>query len=55
VVSGTQAIFLAYMRHPDLTPVMNDALRFSQQGMTTISASLAHRWRSITRRNRRKR
>lgn len=35
-VSGTQAIFLAYMRHPDLTPVMNDALRFSQQGMTTI-------------------
>lgn len=36
VVSGTQAIFLAYMRHPDLTPVMNDALRFSQQGMTTI-------------------
>ena len=45
VVSGTQAIFLAYMRHPDLTPVMNDALRFSQQGMTTIfglaGASLA--------------
>lgn len=44
-VSGTQAIFLAYMRHPDLTPVMNDALRFSQQGMTTIfglaGASLA--------------
>ena len=36
VVSGTQAIFLAYMRHPDLTPVMNEALRFSQQGMTTI-------------------
>ncbi|GAB51841.1 MULTISPECIES: PTS transporter subunit EIIC [Atlantibacter] len=35
-VSGTQAIFLAYMRHPDLTPIMNDALRFSQQGMTTI-------------------
>ncbi len=35
-VSGTQAIFLAYMRHPDLTPVMNEALRFSQQGMTTI-------------------
>lgn len=33
------------MRHPDLTPVMNDALRFSQQGMTTIfglaGASLA--------------
>ena len=24
------------MRHPDLTPLMNDALRFSQQGMTTI-------------------
>lgn len=45
VVSGTRAIFLAYMRHPDLTPVMNDALRFSQQGMTTIfgtaGASLA--------------
>lgn len=45
MVSGTQAIFLAYMRHPDLTPVMNDALRFSQQGMTTIfglaGASLA--------------
>lgn len=35
-VSGTQAIFLAYMRHPDLTPLMNEALRFSQQGMTTI-------------------
>lgn len=35
-VSGTQAIFLAYMRHPDLTPVMNDALRFAQQGMTTM-------------------
>ncbi len=32
VVSGTRAIFLAYMRHPDLTPVMNDALRFSQRG-----------------------
>lgn len=33
------------MRHPDLTPVMNEALRFSQQGMTTIfglaGASLA--------------
>jgi PTS system arbutin-like IIC component len=32
------------MRHPDLTPVMNEALRFSQQGMTTIfglAASLA--------------
>lgn len=45
MVSGTRAIFLAYMRHPDLTPVMNDALRFSQQGMTTIfglaGASLA--------------
>lgn len=36
VVSGTQAIFLAYMRHPDLTPVMNEALRFAQQGMTTM-------------------
>ncbi|SPW29344.1 EIICB-Glc [Edwardsiella tarda] len=24
------------MRHPDLTPVMDAALRFSQQGMTTI-------------------
>lgn len=35
-VSGTQAIFLAYMRHPDLTPLMNESLRFSQQGMTTI-------------------
>ncbi|CAI2159301.1 EIICBA-Glc [Serratia fonticola] len=35
-VSGTQAIFLAYMRHPDLTPMMNEGLRFSQQGMTTI-------------------
>lgn len=35
-VAGSQAIFLAYMRHPDLTPVMNEALRFSQQGMTTI-------------------
>ncbi len=31
-VSGTQAIFLAYMRHPDLTPVMNDALRFFTTG-----------------------
>lgn len=45
IVSGTQAIFLAYMRHPDLTPMMNDALRFAQQGMTTIfglaGASLA--------------
>lgn len=35
-VSGTQAIFLAYMRHPDLTPMMNEGLRFAQQGMTTI-------------------
>lgn len=35
-VAGSQAIFLAYMRHPDLTPLMNEALRFSQQGMTTI-------------------
>ena len=49
------AIFLAYMRHPDLTPVMNDALRFSQQGMTTIFGWRAHRWRFITPRSRRKR
>ncbi|MDP8162255.1 PTS transporter subunit EIIC [Pasteurella skyensis] len=35
-VSGSQAIFLAYMRHPDISEIMHPALRFSQQGMTTI-------------------
>ncbi len=35
-VSGSQAIFLAYMRDPSISPLMNEALRFSQQGMVTI-------------------
>ncbi|PWC13026.1 PTS transporter subunit EIIC [Brenneria corticis] len=35
-VSGSQAIFLAYMRDPTLSPLMDPALRFSQQGMVTI-------------------
>ncbi|WP_162869465.1 PTS transporter subunit EIIC, partial [Klebsiella quasipneumoniae] len=28
--------FLAYMRDPSISPLMNEALRFSQQGMVTI-------------------
>ncbi|EFE94063.1 PTS transporter subunit EIIC [Serratia odorifera] len=35
-VAGSQAIFLAYMREPGLSPLMDEALRFSQQGMVTI-------------------
>lgn len=35
-ISGSQAIFLAYMRYPDISSLMDPALRFSQQGMTTI-------------------
>ncbi|KGA36514.1 PTS transporter subunit EIIC [Pectobacterium brasiliense] len=35
-VSGSQAIFLAYMRDPTISPLMDPSLRFSQQGMVTI-------------------
>lgn len=35
-ISGSQPIFLAYMRNPNISELMHESLRFSQQGMVTI-------------------